>query len=84
MYLKVVDKFNEWFVTAFVDPRAELSSFLLHDASRVDESGLKSFFMEIYELYCKFILNPFYIHHSIIKSTVFDKKAQALARKYLP
>ncbi|RWS17066.1 trafficking protein particle complex subunit 2-like protein [Dinothrombium tinctorium] len=84
MYLKVVDKFNEFFVNAFVGAQSSVKFLLLHDSSRVDESALKSFFTDLYELYCKFALNPLYEHHTVIKSTVFDKKAQNLAKKYLP
>ncbi|RWS31854.1 trafficking protein particle complex subunit 2-like protein [Leptotrombidium deliense] len=84
MYLKVVDKFNEYFVNAFVGAQSSVKFLLLHDSSRIDESSLKSFFTEMYEMYCKFALNPLYEQHTIIKSTVFDKKVQSMAKRYLP
>lgn len=84
MYLKVVDKFNEWFVVAFVGASSRVKFLIVHDAFRIDETSLKSFFTEMYELYCKFSMNPLYQHHTPIKSTVFDRKAQSLAKKYLP
>lgn len=84
MYLKVVDKFNEWFVMAFVGASSRVKFLLLHDATRLEESNVRSFFTEIYELYCKFAMNPLYEHHTPIRSTIFDKKIQTLARKYLP
>ncbi|KAI1308974.1 Trafficking protein particle complex subunit 2 [Halotydeus destructor] len=84
MYLKVVDKFNEWFVTAFVGGASRVKFLLLHDATRIDETNIKSFFTETYEIYCKFAMNPLYEHHTLIRSTTFDKKIQGLAKKYLP
>jgi len=84
MYLKCVDKFNEWYVQAFVGGSARVRLLLLHDAHRIDDHNIKSLFQELYELYTKFALNPLYTHHTPIKSTIFDKKAHSLVRKYLP
>lgn len=83
MYLKVVDKFNEWFVTAFVGASSRVRFLLVHDAARIDESNVKSFFMDVYELYSKFALNPLYEHHTPIKSSIFEKKIQQFAKKFL-
>lgn len=84
MYLKAVDKFNEYFVNAFVGAASTVKFLLLHDASKIEDTSVKSFFTEMYELYCKFTLNTFYELHTPIRSTVFDKKALALAKKYFP
>jgi hypothetical protein len=84
MFLKNVDKFNEWFVSAFVGANSKVRFLLLHDSQRIDDNNIKSLFYELYELYNKFALNPLYEHHSTIRSNVFDKKAYSLARKYLP
>ena len=84
MYLKCVDKFNEWFVTAFVGCNQTVRFLLLHSSPRIDENNIKSLFHELYELYTKFALNPLYEHHSQIRSSTFDKKAHLLAKKYLP
>ena len=84
MYLKNVDKFNEFHVYAFVGATVQVRFLLLHDVIKVDENAVRQFFTEMYELYCKFELNPLYEHHTPIKSSAFDKKAQTLLKKYLP
>ncbi|KAF6762765.1 Sedlin [Ephemerocybe angulata] len=80
MYLKAVDKFNEWTVSAFVTP-GNMKFLLLHEAKNDD--GIRSFFMEVWELYVKTLVNPFHSAHTPVRSGVFDSRVRASAKKYL-
>jgi len=80
MYLKSVDKFNEWTVSAFITP-GNMKFVLLHEAK--NDEGIRAFFMEVWELYVKTMLNPFHTAHNTIVSAVFDGRVRASARKHL-
>lgn len=96
-YLKSLDKFNQFFVSAFVtasqirfvmvscEGNRELFELLLNSLQVHDtqNDGIKNFFNEIYEIYIKTTLNPFYVVDTPIKSVAFQKKVEIAGKKYL-
>jgi len=80
MYLKSVDKFNEWTISAFITP-GNMKFVLLHEGK--NEDGIRQFFLDVWELYVKTMMNPFHTAHTTIRSSVFDSRVRASAKKYL-
>lgn len=80
MYLRVVDRFGDQLISAFVTA-SNHRFLLLHDTKH--EDGVKSFFADLHELFIKATLNPLYIDGEPITSTAFSDKVLILAKKYL-
>ncbi|EQC28397.1 hypothetical protein SDRG_13726 [Saprolegnia diclina VS20] len=78
MWLKVVDKFNDQFVSGFVTA-TNVKFVLLHESR--NEDAIKAFFLDVYDLYVKLLLNPFYTHDTPITSNDFDTRVRALAKR---
>ncbi|KAJ1652914.1 TRAPP subunit, partial [Coemansia sp. RSA 25] len=70
-YLKTIDRYNDWNVSAYVTP-SNTRLMLLHEAKADD--AIKLFFTDCHELYLKTLLNPFYEPNSPIQSQAFDTK----------
>ncbi len=80
MYVKSVDKFNENIVSAFVTA-GKMRFLLMHEGKNDD--NIKNFFQEVYEYYCKALLNPFIDKESKIFSSSFDIKIKYSLKKHL-
>eukprot|EP00037_Helgoeca_nana_P010413 m.91642 g.91642 ORF g.91642 m.91642 type:complete len:148 (-) comp20189_c0_seq1:252-695(-) len=82
MYLKVIDTFNEWAVSAYVTG-GQTRLLLLHDRSISNNDGIKNFFQEVHETYVKAMLNPLYATGTKIESRDFKTKVRSFAVRYL-
>mmetsp|Transcript_38184 Transcript_38184/g.44476 ORF Transcript_38184/g.44476 Transcript_38184/m.44476 type:complete len:140 (-) Transcript_38184:524-943(-) len=80
MYLKVVDKVNHQQVSCFLTA-GNIKFMLLHGGR--SEDSIRNFFMEVYELYVKLSMNPFYKYDTLITSKSFDTRVRSIARRYL-
>ncbi|KAI8366355.1 Sedlin [Choanephora cucurbitarum] len=80
MYLKSIDRFNEFYVSCFVTA-GNVKFMLLHDQK--SEDSIKQFFTEVYELYVKILMNPFYEKNSTITNPSFDNRIKLAARRFL-
>ncbi len=78
--MKVVDKINDWLVSAYITPGGD-RLLLLHETKNDDP--IRVFFLEAYELYLKTLLNPFYSRGDEIKIPEFDRRIRTLHKKYL-
>ncbi|KAF8448457.1 Sedlin [Terfezia claveryi] len=81
MYLKCIERFagtagGGVFLTA-----GNIKFVLLHD-TRADEP-IRQFFYDVYELYTKTLMSPFYSVDMEIRSVVFDGRVRAGVKKYL-
>lgn len=80
MYLKLVDKVNQQYVSTFLT--AGNIKFLLLHAGKSEDS-IKNFFYEVHELYVQISMNPFYRYDTPIVSKEFDKRVRMVARRFL-
>lgn len=80
LYLRAVDRINEWTTSAFVVPGG--TRFLILHEHKHDE-GIRNFFLDVWELWVKLNLNPLREPDSPIVSASFDSRVRASARRYL-
>ena len=75
-----IDSTPENLVSAMVS-NGHIKFLLLHENK--NEEAIKQFFQEVFEIYLKKLLNPFYKPNSFIKCLNFDAKVKQLSKKYL-
>eukprot|EP00537_Pseudo-nitzschia_pungens_P010169 CAMPEP_0172384904 /NCGR_PEP_ID=MMETSP1061-20121228/2596_1 /TAXON_ID=37318 /ORGANISM="Pseudo-nitzschia pungens, Strain cf. pungens" /LENGTH=141 /DNA_ID=CAMNT_0013113685 /DNA_START=99 /DNA_END=524 /DNA_ORIENTATION=+ len=80
MYLRVVDKVNQQFVSVFLTA-GNIKFLLVHPGK--GEIEVKNFFHEVHEFYVKLSMNPFYKYDTPIVYKAFDDKVRAVARRNL-
>jgi len=80
LFLKTVDKFYGYSISAFVTP-GNVRLLLLHDSR--NEEAIKQFFLDAWDAYVKTLLSPFYKPGDAISSPNFDAKIRQSARKFL-
>ncbi|BGP16496.1 hypothetical protein JCM10213_001167 [Rhodosporidiobolus nylandii] len=80
MYLKSIDKFHEWTVSAWLTPGG-VKIILLHELK--NDEGIRLFFQEVWETYVKTLLNPFHELNAPIRNQTFDTRVKASAKKHL-
>ncbi|POW18794.1 hypothetical protein PSHT_05412 [Puccinia striiformis] len=81
MYLKQIDRFHEWTVSAWIPPGG-MRFVLLHEIKNNDD-GIKMFFLEAWESFVRHQLSPFYEINSRITSPQLDLRIKTSARKFL-
>lgn len=79
MYLKRIDKFNEYIVSAFVTASG-IRFLVLHD--KHNDDAIRHFFIEVYEAFIKQSMNPMYKHGEKIYSVRFNHKVEAIGKRY--
>lgn len=78
--MRVVDRFNNLVVSAYVTPGGTYL-LLLHEGR--NEDAIRGFMTESHELYVKHILNPFALIDSPIVSPQFDSHLRLISRRFL-
>eukprot|EP01113_Clastostelium_recurvatum_P042570 TRINITY_DN6905_c0_g1_i1.p1 TRINITY_DN6905_c0_g1~~TRINITY_DN6905_c0_g1_i1.p1 ORF type:complete len:137 (+),score=27.18 TRINITY_DN6905_c0_g1_i1:70-480(+) len=79
MNLKGVDRFGKSYISSFVTA-GHIKFMLLHE--KKEEDAIKGFFQDVYELYVKIAINPFYQLNTPITSVAFDSRVKKLGAKY--
>eukprot|EP00931_Biecheleriopsis_adriatica_P058593 TRINITY_DN34918_c0_g1_i2.p1 TRINITY_DN34918_c0_g1~~TRINITY_DN34918_c0_g1_i2.p1 ORF type:complete len:148 (+),score=41.83 TRINITY_DN34918_c0_g1_i2:45-488(+) len=80
MFHRIVDKFNEFNVTAFCTA-GHVRMMLLHK-KKDDEASIRAFFADVHDLFIKAMLSPFQQPDRRIESPAFDQRVRAAAKKH--
>ncbi|KAE8211015.1 hypothetical protein CF327_g5188 [Tilletia walkeri] len=80
MYLKAVDRINEWTTSVFLLP-TNVRFLILHEHKHDD--GIRNFFLDVWENYVKISMNPFHDLNAPIRNASFETRLRQSARKHL-
>ncbi|KAG5518332.1 hypothetical protein PMAC_003129 [Pneumocystis sp. 'macacae'] len=93
-YMKSLDTFHQATVSTFLTAGSrgsgvyftifnflDIKFMLLHEIR--NEDGIRHFFQEVYDIYTKCLMNPFYEVDMPITSFAFEQKVKMIAKKYL-
>ncbi|CRH01752.1 trafficking protein particle complex subunit 2, putative [Plasmodium relictum] len=94
MYLKSIDSFNNYSVSAYCTPghikflllfknKNELNNSTNTNIYVPSDENIRSFFEIVHENYIKVLLNPLYEPNGIITSSLFDQNVHLAAKKFL-
>lgn len=64
-------------------PTSSGLELMMTGSKQQDDTAIRQFFTEMYDLYVKALLNPFYGFNDAVVSPDFDHRAKLLAKKYL-
>ncbi|CAE6973278.1 trappc2 [Symbiodinium sp. CCMP2592] len=79
MFLRVVDKFNDFHVSAYCTA-GHVRMMLLH--KHRNEEAIRAFFAEVHDLFIKAMLSPFQTPSTPIESPTFDAKVRAAGQRH--
>ena len=79
-FLRVVDRFNHLYVSAYVTPGGAYL-LLLHEGRT--EDAVRGFMTEMHELYVRYMINPFATLDGPICSPQFESHVRQISRRYL-
>lgn len=79
-YLGKIDSFYGLVVSGFLT-YGNIKFIMVHGNGVVDDPTTKTFYYEVYELYLKTLMNPFYKVNDPISNPTFDSKVRVLAKK---
>ncbi|CRG95046.1 trafficking protein particle complex subunit 2, putative [Plasmodium gallinaceum] len=94
MFLKSIDSFNNYSVSAYCTPGHIKFLLLFKNKNEINNStntniyvpsdeNIRSFFEIVHENYIKVLLNPLYEPNGIITSSLFDQNVHLAAKKFL-
>ena len=79
MYMRTVDKFNSQLHISCLMTASGTKFILLHEKSYEDQ--IKQFFNEMYELFVKALMNPFFDPEKAIEIPQFDDSVALISKR---